>query len=76
MDNGLIEEDNTIVMRDEDYCCNLFYCNPKDSRVFVPKRFGYGVTLNMGRVSCLVFVAIMFVFIAFAFVIADCIDAL
>ncbi|MDD2706449.1 MAG: DUF5808 domain-containing protein [Verrucomicrobiae bacterium] len=30
----------------------MFYCNPSDKRLLVPKRAGYGVTLNLGHAHC------------------------
>ncbi len=27
----------------------IFYWNPKDKRVFVPKRYGFGWTINFGN---------------------------
>ena len=32
------------------YKLGIFYFNPKDSRVFVPKRFGWGWTFNFAKV--------------------------
>lgn len=32
------------------YKLGIFYFNPKDSRVFVPKRFGWGWTLNFAKI--------------------------
>ena len=31
------------------YKLGIFYFNPKDSRVFVPKRFGWGWTFNFAK---------------------------
>jgi uncharacterized membrane protein len=32
-----------------DYKWGIFYVNDKDPRVFVPKRYGFGWTLNFSR---------------------------
>ena len=40
----------------------IFYWNPKDKRVFVPKRYGFGWTINFGNPwSVLSLIAIMVV---------------
>lgn len=31
------------------YKWGVFYVNRSDSRIFVPKRFGFGYTLNFGK---------------------------
>ena len=33
----------------ENYKWGYFYCNKADPRIFVPKRFGIGFTLNFGK---------------------------
>ena len=42
---------NDGVARDDDhlYKLGVFYVNPEDPSVWVPKRFGIGWTLNLGR---------------------------
>jgi uncharacterized membrane protein len=34
---------------DDPHWRGIFYCNPDDPRLVVPKRFGIGRTLNYGR---------------------------
>ena len=41
------------------YKWGIFYCNRADSRIFVPKRFGFGYTLNF----CKPYVTIGFILI-------------
>ena len=31
------------------YKWGIFYCNRNDQRIFVPKRYGIGFTLNFGK---------------------------
>ncbi len=35
--------------KEEDHYFLLFYFNPKDKRVFVPKRYGIGWTVNLAN---------------------------
>jgi uncharacterized membrane protein len=37
----------------------VFYVNPEDSALFVPKRYGFGYTLNFGRPAAWVFMAVV-----------------
>ncbi len=61
------------IVRDDDrlWKGGIIYYNPEDSSILVPKRFGYGYTLNMAHpVSWLVFVIIVLVPVAiFVFVV-------
>jgi uncharacterized membrane protein len=38
-----------LAPRSEHYRCGMFYANPEDPRLWVPKRTGYGWTLNFAR---------------------------
>lgn len=33
----------------KNYVWGLFYCNSDDDRIVVPKRFGFGLTLNFSK---------------------------
>jgi uncharacterized membrane protein len=37
------------VSNSKNYKWGFFYCNPSDSRVFVPKRYGFGYGLNFSK---------------------------
>ena len=54
---------------DEDPNCwklGLFYVNPKDKRLFVPKRFGFGLTMNFGNPNAMIVIAGVIALICFA----------
>ena len=42
------------------YTLGVFYYNPNDPRVSVPKRWGYGSTLNFARAGSYLILAIPF----------------
>ncbi len=46
------------------YKWGLFYCNAQDTRIFVPKRFGFGYTLNFAKpyVSLGLFLVLLLIF--------------
>lgn len=43
-----MEEFNNPYKDPKNYKWGIFYCNRSDSSIFVPKRFGFGYTLNFG----------------------------
>ena len=48
----------------------IFYSNPSDSALFVPKRFGVGYTLNFGNPWSWVVLALILVMVALPMVLA------
>ena len=48
--NRLLQTSGSNFVVDEDhYWRGLLYSNPHDSRIMVPKRFGFGMTMNLGN---------------------------
>lgn len=41
----------------------VFYFNPKDSRIFLPKRSGLGITINFANPLSLVFTVLLIILI-------------
>ena len=62
-------EKSEVKMTDDDsnWKCGLIYFNPKDSAIFVQKRFGIGHTINFGNVKAvLLFVVLIIVIILYS----------
>ncbi|WP_090082433.1 DUF5808 domain-containing protein [Halpernia frigidisoli] len=45
--------------------CNLFYFNPTDNRIFPPKRYGIGWTINFANFKSILAFMVMFACIGF-----------
>jgi len=68
----MIEDDKQIKDGDDDdddqskyWYLWIFYFNPKDKRIFVPKRYGFGWTNNFANPLSIVFLLVIFSFIFF-----------
>ena len=68
----MIEDDNIIKDGDDDgdqskhWYLGIFYFNPKDKRIFVPKRYGFGWTNNCGNPFSIVMLLAVIVIIVFS----------
>lgn len=47
--NEVVKEDVADIDRDKGWYLGMFYANPRDRSVFVPKRLGGGFTINFGN---------------------------
>ncbi len=43
--------ENELDIEDDEYWTMFMYCNPHDKRVWVPKKVGIGLTINLGRTA-------------------------
>lgn len=44
---------------------NLFYFNPSDKRIFPPKRYGIGWTINFANIKSIFAFLVLFAFLGF-----------
>lgn len=60
-----MEEFNDPIRDPQNYRWGVFYVNRKDSRIFVPKRFGIGFTMNFANPYAVVGFVLLLLLIAY-----------
>ena len=63
-----MEDFNDPISNSKNYRWGIFYFNKTDSRVFVPKRFGIGYTVNLSKPSVWVVIVLILMIVLYKIV--------